>query len=63
MTKFEVMDNTQINNIIRDYNVGFLKDHYPKWTWQELLNTEDPNHGVTKQDDYRVQNKLGPGSI
>ena len=42
-------------NIIRGYNAGFLKDHYPKWIWQELLHTQDPNHGVTKQNDCWVQ--------
>ena len=63
MRKFEVMDKTQINNLVREYNARFLKDHYPKWIWQELLHTEDPNRGVTQQDEYRRQNHPGPGSI
>ena len=32
MRKPEVIDKTQINNLMREYNSGFLKVHYPKWT-------------------------------
>ena len=63
MRTFEVMDKNQINSLMREHNTGFLKGHYPKWTWQELLHTEDPNCGVTPQYDYRLQNHQGPGSI
>ena len=63
MRKFEVMDKTKINNLMRKYNAGFLKDHIPKWTCQELLHTEDPNRGVAQQDEYRRQKHPGPGSI
>ena len=47
MRKIEVMDKTQIDSLMREYNSGFLKDHYLKWTWQELLHIEDPNRSVT----------------
>ena len=63
MTKFEVMSETEINRILREYNAAFLKDHYPKWTLQQLLHTEDPDRGVTPQDDYKWQNHPGRGSI
>ena len=54
---------TQTDYFLHRYNATFLKDHIPKWTWQELLHTEDPERGVTKQDDYRLQNHPGTGSI
>ena len=37
--KFKTMNKTQIDSLLRKYNAGFLKDCYPKWTWQELLHT------------------------
>ena len=54
---------TQTDYFLHRYNATFLKDHIPKWTWQELLHTEDPERGVTKQDDYRLQNHPGTGTI
>ena len=63
MRELTIMTSTQADNFLRRYNATFLKDHIPKWTWQELLHTEDPERGVTKQDDYRLQNHPGTGSI
>ena len=63
MRKFEVINKTQTDSLLRKYNAGFRKDHYAKWTWQESLHTEDPNGGVTPQNHYRLQNHPGPGSI
>ena len=61
--KFETIYKTQIDSLLRKYNTGFVEDHYPKWTWQQLLHTEDPNHGVTKEVDYRLQNHPGSGPV
>lgn len=60
MGKFETTNKTQIDSLLKKYNAGLIKDHYPKYTWQELLHTEDPNIGVSPLDDYRLQNHPGP---
>ena len=57
------MNKTQIDGSMREYNAGFFKDHYPKWTYQELLQSENPNKGATPQDNYRLQNHPGVGTI
>lgn len=63
MREFTVMKYNGIINVMNKYGAFFLKDHIPKWTWQELWKTVNPEKGVTKSDDYRLKNYPEPGSI
>ena len=51
-------------SILNTFNANFLKDHYPKWTWQEILHYKNEHLGQdTVGTDPHTTYQHGPGQI
>ena len=45
MREFETMPENGIQYIMNKYKANFLKDHTPKWTWQEVSGYKNEHLG------------------
>lgn len=47
-----------VSNVMNKYDATFLEtqDEAPKWTWQEVEHTEEPEHSNTKWKGILIQN-------
>ena len=51
-------------SILNTFNANFLKDHYPEWTWQEILHYKNLHLGqdIVSTDKLKTY-QHGPGQI
>ena len=61
MQEFETMSENGIQYIMNKYKANFLKDHIPKWTWQEVSGYKNKHLGQGVVDTSKFKNYYGPG--
>ena len=61
MQKLKTLSESKINILMNKYNANFLKDHTPKWTWQELVGYKNEHKGQDVVDLSKHQKIYGPG--
>ena len=61
MWEFETMSENGIQYIMNKYKANILKDHVPKWTWQEVSGYKNEHLGQDVVDTSKFTNLHGPG--
>ena len=61
MREFETMPENGIQYIMNKYKANFLKDHTPKWTWQEVSGYKNEHLGQDVVDTSKFTKLHGPG--
>ena len=61
MKEIETSKEKDIKYIMNKYKANFLKDHTPKWTWQEVIGYKKEHLGQDVVDINKYGHKHGPG--
>ena len=61
MREFKTMPENGIQYIMNKYKANFLKDHTPKWTWQEVSGYKNKHLGQYMVDTSKFTKFHGPG--
>ena len=61
MQEFETMSENGIQYIMNKYKANFLKDHIPKWTWQEVSGYKNEHLGQGVVDTSKFKKYYEPG--
>ena len=61
MQKLKTTPEIKIKILMSKYNANFLKDHTPKWTWQEMTGYKNEHLGQDVVGFSKNQKTRGPG--
>ena len=63
MQEFKTMPENGIQYVMNKYKPNFLKDHTPKWTWQEIAGQKNEHLGHDVVDTSKFTKLYGPSVV